>query len=180
MGKDIEDASFCGPGWCSCVDGGLCAHARSCATPPYRAARQRPDGDAARGKGVAGGLPGWPCHSCCPGGWGTCRGCFDQFPDGNEFGLFLSPHRQPEGLQVTGTTENPYMSQQEKMDNLERQARIEDCERIKNRATCIDEEDYRERAKSGIKKRGNPAVTVGLPVVVTSGFSFVLLKFLNK
>merc|ERR1712205_73885 len=44
----------------------------------------------------------------------------------------------------TGTAENPYMSQQEKMDNLERQARIEDCERVKNRATCIDEEDYRE------------------------------------
>ena len=80
----------------------------------------------------------------------------------------------------TGTAENPYMTQQEKMDNLERQARIEDCERVKNRATCVEEEDYRERAKSGIKKRGNPAVTVGLPVVVTSGFSFVLLKFLNK
>ena len=42
------------------------------------------------------------------------------------------------------------------------------------------EEDNRALAASGVKKRGNPLVTVGAPVLVTSGFSFALLKFLNK
>jgi len=42
------------------------------------------------------------------------------------------------------------------------------------------EEDNRVLAASGVKKRGNPIVTVGAPVLVTSGFSFALLKFLNK
>lgn len=44
----------------------------------------------------------------------------------------------------------------------------------------VQEEDNRTLAESGVKKRGNPVVTVGLPVVLTSGFSFALLKFLNK
>jgi hypothetical protein len=42
------------------------------------------------------------------------------------------------------------------------------------------EQDAQAAAESGVKKRGNSALTVAVPVVVTSGFSFVLLKFLNK
>merc|ERR1712216_566313 len=56
----------------------------------------QPEGKVSR----AGFLVGLATAAVLAGG--TCRGCFDQFPDGNEFGLFLSPHRQPEGLQVYG------------------------------------------------------------------------------
>ena len=54
------------------------------------------------------------------------------------------------------------------------------CQLFLTRWTLAQEEDYRIRAQSGVKKRGNPIVTVGAPVLVTSGFSFALLKFLNK
>merc|ERR1712070_319180 len=80
----------------------------------------------------------------------------------------------------TGMTENPFLTEQEKMQQLEKNARLEDCERVKSKSVCLNEEDNRVLAASGVKKRGNPIVTVGAPVLVTSGFSFALLKFLNK
>lgn len=80
----------------------------------------------------------------------------------------------------TGLKENPYLSETEKMKALEKQARMEDCERVKDRASCLQEEDYRSLSEAGIKKRGNSAATVVVPVLATSGLSFALLKFLNK
>jgi len=80
----------------------------------------------------------------------------------------------------TGVTENPYLTDAERMKELEKRAKLEDCERVKRREVCLQEQDAQAAAESGVKKRGNSALTVAVPVVVTSGFSFVLLKFLNK
>jgi len=97
--------------------------------------------------------------------------------DSNSFSV-LSDNQKV--YKSTGITENPYLSEAEKMKQLEKLARLEDCERVKSKSVCLSEEDNRTLAESGVKKRGNPVVTVGLPVVLTSGFSFALLKFLNK
>lgn len=76
--------------------------------------------------------------------------------------------------------ENPYLTEDEKLKELERQARLEDCFRVKSESVCIAQEDNRIAQEAGVKKRGNSAAQVAVPVVVTSGFSFALLKFLNK
>jgi len=97
--------------------------------------------------------------------------------DSNSFSVLTDNQKV---YKSTGITENPYLSEEQKMTQLEKAARLEDCGRVKNSAQCLQEEDNRALAASGVKKRGNPLVTVGAPVIVTSGFSFALLKFLNK
>jgi hypothetical protein len=97
--------------------------------------------------------------------------------DSNSFSV-LSDNQKV--YKSTGLTENPYLTEAEKMQQLERQARLEDCQRVKSESVCVQQEDNRILAESGVKKRGNSAAQVAVPVVVTSGFSFALLKFLNK
>merc|ERR1712216_553507 len=92
--------------------------------------------------------------------------------DSNSFSV-LSDNQKV--YKSTGMTENPFLTEQEKMQQLEKNARLEDCERVKSKSVCLNEEDNRVLAASGVKKRGNPIVTVGAPVLVTSGFSFALL-----
>jgi len=98
--------------------------------------------------------------------------------DSNSFSVLTDNQKV---YKSTGMGENPYLSEAEKMTQLERQARLEDCANVKSSSICLQEEDRRAAAEAGgVKKRGNSAATVAVPVLVTSGLSFVLLKFLNK
>ena len=97
--------------------------------------------------------------------------------DSNSFSV-LSDNQKV--YKSTGKTENPFLTEAEKMKELERQARLEDCYRVKSESVCLQQEDNRIAQEAGVKKRGNSAATVAVPVLVTSGFSFALLKFLNK
>jgi len=97
--------------------------------------------------------------------------------DSNSFSVLTDNQKV---YKSTGMGENPYLSEAEKMQQLERQARLEDCQRVKSESACIQQEDRRLAQEGGVKKRGNSAATVAVPVVVTSAFSFALLKFLNK
>lgn len=97
--------------------------------------------------------------------------------DSNSFSVLTDNQKV---YKSTGMGENPYLSEGEKMKQLEKDARMEDCVRVKSKSVCLQEEDMRALQDSGVKKRGNSAATVAVPVIVTSGFSFVLLKFLNK
>eukprot|EP00277_Geminigera_cryophila_P010639 CAMPEP_0179446754 /NCGR_PEP_ID=MMETSP0799-20121207/30281_1 /TAXON_ID=46947 /ORGANISM="Geminigera cryophila, Strain CCMP2564" /LENGTH=175 /DNA_ID=CAMNT_0021236275 /DNA_START=15 /DNA_END=542 /DNA_ORIENTATION=+ len=97
--------------------------------------------------------------------------------DSNSFSVLTDNQKV---YKSTGMGENPYLSETEKMAALERQARLEDCNRVKSTSICLQEEDRRIAQEKGVKKRGNSAATVAVPVVVTSGLSFALLKFLNK
>ncbi|EKX43488.1 hypothetical protein GUITHDRAFT_110613 [Guillardia theta CCMP2712] len=99
--------------------------------------------------------------------------------DSNSFSVLRDNQKQ---YRQTAIVENPYASESEKMKSLERKARMEECLQSKTKDVCDAEERFRkinEGEDNGVRKGSDP-LTVALPVVITTGLSGFLLKFLNR
>jgi len=76
---------------------------------------------------------------------------------------------------------NPYASQEEQLIQLEKIARIEECQLKNTMDVCEAREAARSRqiAAENAETRKSP-LTFAVPILVTTGISALLVKFLNK
>eukprot|EP00288_Rhodomonas_lens_P010286 CAMPEP_0177728420 /NCGR_PEP_ID=MMETSP0484_2-20121128/20871_1 /TAXON_ID=354590 /ORGANISM="Rhodomonas lens, Strain RHODO" /LENGTH=162 /DNA_ID=CAMNT_0019241191 /DNA_START=23 /DNA_END=511 /DNA_ORIENTATION=- len=82
---------------------------------------------------------------------------------------------------ANGRAVNPFASEEDKMAELQRMARIEECQASGRSASdCEFSEKYVQAAAAPTGPKGNSLVSVLAPIVITTGFSGLLIKFLNK
>mmetsp|Transcript_12987 Transcript_12987/g.25925 ORF Transcript_12987/g.25925 Transcript_12987/m.25925 type:complete len:174 (-) Transcript_12987:202-723(-) len=80
----------------------------------------------------------------------------------------------------TGRAINPYASEEEKMAELARMSRMEECQATgKSNTDCEFAEKYFQESQVK-KQKGSSILSIIAPVAVTTGISGVLIKFLNK
>merc|ERR1711966_109474 len=76
---------------------------------------------------------------------------------------------------------NPYASEEDKLKELQRMARIEECQSTgKSQVDCEFSEKYTDVANQENRQQKNTVVSVLAPVVVTTGLSGLLIKILNR
>ncbi|KAJ1475316.1 hypothetical protein T484DRAFT_1909849 [Baffinella frigidus] len=75
---------------------------------------------------------------------------------------------------------NPYATEEQKMAQLEKIARLEECQQGRSMKECEVEETAREETVLNAAKKKNNPLTFAVPVLVTTAISGVVVKLINK